>query len=63
MVGHAAIVLHGEGTSCWPALNDAGRRGLATRIGLEDTLTMPDGSSAADNAALVRAAQELLGLA
>lgn len=60
MVGDAKILLHGEGTSCWPALREAGRRGLATRIGLEDTLTMPDGSLAADNVALVRAAQNLL---
>lgn len=60
MVGDVGIVLHGEGTSCWPALKEAGRRGLATRIGLEDTLAMPDGKSAADNVALVIAALELL---
>lgn len=41
------VLLHGEGSSCWPALQEAGRRGLATRIGLEDTLTLPDGSPAA----------------
>ena len=62
MVGDAEIVLHGEGTSCWPALEEAVRRGLGARIGLEDTLTLPDGSPAADNAALVLAAQELLGM-
>jgi uncharacterized protein (DUF849 family) len=50
------ILLHGEETTCWPALRHAQRLGLATRIGLEDTLTMPDGSPASDNAALVRAA-------
>src|SRR4051812_17125768 len=61
MVGDALVVLHGEGTSCWPALQHAGRLGFATRIGLEDTLTMPDGSFAADNVALVQAAQHLLG--
>lgn len=60
MVGDVDVVLHGEGTSCWPALSEAGRRGLATRIGLEDTLTMPDGSWAADNVALVVAAKNLL---
>lgn len=54
------VLLHGEGTSCWPALREAGRRGLATRIGLEDTLTLPDGSPAADNAALVLRARVLL---
>lgn len=50
------VLLHGEGTSCWPALRLAVRRGLDTRIGLEDVLHLPDGSPAPDNAALVRAA-------
>jgi uncharacterized protein (DUF849 family) len=54
------VLLHGEGSSTWPALQLAGRLGLQTRIGLEDVLVMPDGSTAADNAALVRAARELL---
>jgi uncharacterized protein (DUF849 family) len=40
----------------------AGARGLDARIGLEDTLTLPDGQPAVDNAALVRAAaSELAG--
>ena len=34
----------------------AGRRGYDTRVGLEDTLTLPDGSRAEGNAALVAAA-------
>jgi uncharacterized protein (DUF849 family) len=38
----------------------AARRGLATRIGLEDTLVLPDGSPAPDNAALVRAARAIV---
>ena len=50
------LLLHGEGSSCWPALQYAAERGLATRIGLEDTLELPDGSIALDNLALVRAA-------
>lgn len=54
-----AVLLHGAGTSCWPTLRHAVRLGLATRIGLEDTLTLPDGSPAADNAALVEAAYGL----
>jgi uncharacterized protein (DUF849 family) len=54
------VLLHGEGTSAWPALRLAGERGLATRIGLEDVLELPDGSPAPDNAALVRAAVDLL---
>jgi uncharacterized protein (DUF849 family) len=50
------VLLHGEGTSCWPTVRSALRRGLDTRIGLEDVLHLPDGSPAPDNAALVRAA-------
>lgn len=54
------ILLHGEGSSCWAAIEYAGSRRLATRIGLEDTLSMTGGSVAVDNASLVRAARELL---
>jgi uncharacterized protein (DUF849 family) len=54
------ILLHGEGTAAWPVLREAGRRGLDTRIGLEDTLVLPDGSPAPDNAALVTTALALL---
>lgn len=50
------VLLHGEGSSCWAALTLAARRGLDTRIGLEDVLHLHDGSEAPDNAALVRAA-------
>jgi len=31
---HLPVLLHGEGSSCWPALHQARRRGLAARIGL-----------------------------
>ncbi|MCG5438553.1 3-keto-5-aminohexanoate cleavage protein, partial [Micromonospora foliorum] len=51
-----SVLLHAEGPATWPVLAEAVRRGLHTRIGLEDTLTLPDGSPAADNAALVSAA-------
>ncbi|WP_338067419.1 3-keto-5-aminohexanoate cleavage protein, partial [Crossiella equi] len=51
------VLLHGEEGGAWPVLTEALRRGLATRIGLEDTLHLPDGTLAEDNAALVRAAQ------
>lgn len=37
----------------WPILEVALRRGYDTRIGLEDTLTLPDGQVAKDNAELV----------
>jgi uncharacterized protein (DUF849 family) len=40
-------------------LSDAIRRGIATRIGLEDTLYEPDGERTAGNEALVRAARKL----
>ncbi|MCG5431080.1 3-keto-5-aminohexanoate cleavage protein [Mycobacterium sp. MYCO198283] len=56
----APILLHGLDDNCWPLLRHAGARGLQTRIGLEDTLLLPDGSRAPDNAALVTAAVELL---
>jgi uncharacterized protein (DUF849 family) len=50
---------HGEDENTWVALEDAVRRGIDTRIGLEDVLVLPDGSRAPDNAALVAAAREL----
>ena len=50
------VLLHGEGSSCWPALRHARSLGLATRVGLEDVLVLPDGSPAPDNSALVIAA-------
>jgi uncharacterized protein (DUF849 family) len=56
----APVLLHGLDESCWPLLQYAGVRGVQTRIGMEDTLTLPDGSVAPDNAALVSAAVELL---
>lgn len=50
---------HGEGDAAWVALEDAVRRGVDTRIGLEDVLVLPDGTTVPDNAALVTAAREL----
>ncbi|WP_330284096.1 3-keto-5-aminohexanoate cleavage protein [Streptomyces sp. NBC_00588] len=47
------VLLHGEDGGAWPVLRLAGRLGLATRIGLEDTLLLPDGQRAASNAQLV----------
>jgi uncharacterized protein (DUF849 family) len=43
---------HGDGEATWILIADAFRRGIDTRVGLEDTLDGPD------NAALVRAARE-----
>ncbi|MFF4488522.1 3-keto-5-aminohexanoate cleavage protein [Streptomyces sp. NPDC001544] len=50
------VLLHGEEGGAWPVLRLARRLGLATRIGLEDTLVLPDGRRASDNAELVTAA-------
>lgn len=50
---------HGEGETAWVLLADAIRRGLDTRIGLEDTLHDPNGEVTAGNAALVRAAAQM----
>jgi beta-keto acid cleavage enzyme len=49
---------HGDGEVAWVLLEDAIRRGLDTRIGLEDTLRGPDGERTAGNEELVRAARE-----
>ena len=46
----APVLLHGRGRGAWPTLVLALERGLGTRIGLEDTLQLPDGSVAGDNA-------------
>ncbi|MCW2563182.1 MAG: hypothetical protein QOD59_3701 [Mycobacterium sp.] len=56
----APALLHGFDESCWPLLEHAGVCGVQTRIGMEDTLRLPDGSTADDNAALVSAAVQLL---
>jgi uncharacterized protein (DUF849 family) len=50
------ILLHGEQDACWPLVAHAGRLGLPTRIGWEDTLTGPAGEPVRDNAELVRLA-------
>ncbi|MFF6989845.1 3-keto-5-aminohexanoate cleavage protein [Streptomyces sp. NPDC010273] len=47
------VLLHGENGGTWPVLRLAGRLGLATRIGLEDTLLLPTGERALSNAQLV----------
>lgn len=53
------VLLHGEERSTWHAIRLAAAWGLATRAGLEDSLTLPDGSVASGNAELVRAALAL----
>jgi uncharacterized protein (DUF849 family) len=50
---------HGDGELTWILIEDAVRRGLDTRVGFEDTLYLPDGSPARNNADLVTAARNL----
>ncbi len=49
------ILLHGQDDGAWPVLGEALRLGLSTRIGLEDCLHRPDGTTTLGNADLVRA--------
>ena len=48
---------HGDGEATWILIEDAARRGLDTRVGLEDTIHDPDGSVTTGNEALIRAAR------
>jgi uncharacterized protein (DUF849 family) len=50
-------LLHGIDRTAWTLITVAATRGYDTRIGFEDTLTLPDGSVAASNADLVAAAR------
>jgi uncharacterized protein (DUF849 family) len=50
-------LLHGAGASVWPLIDEAAVRGYDTRVGFEDTLTLPDGSLAPSNGALVAEAR------
>ena len=60
VAGETSVLLHGEGTSSWPVLAEAVRRGLDVRIGLEDVLVLRDGSPAESNAQLMVTARGLL---
>ena len=53
-------LLHGLGHCAWHLIELAAKRGYDTRIGFEDTLRLPDGSHAAGNAELVRAARNIM---
>ena len=46
-------LLHGFRTTAWPLIEEAARYGYDTRAGLEDTLDLPDGTTARDNAEIV----------
>jgi uncharacterized protein (DUF849 family) len=49
-------LLHGKDATAWPMLAYAVAQGYATRIGFEDTLVLPNGEPARDNAELIRTA-------
>ena len=54
------ILLHGNDPCAWSLVRHAAARRFSTRIGLEDVATMPDGTPAPDNAALVLAALSIV---
>ncbi len=56
---HLPRVQHGVDAAAWILLEDALAHGYDVRIGLEDTLLMPDGSHARRNADLVGAAARI----
>lgn len=47
------LLLHGTEATVWPMMDEAIARGYDVRIGLEDTLLLPDGRMAQNNAELV----------
>lgn len=53
-------LLHGVDATAWPLVDAARVRGYGTRIGLEDSLALPDGVIAPGNGDLVRAARARL---
>lgn len=50
------VLVHGDKAQVWPLVDAAFARGYSARVGLEDGKHLPDGSIAASNAALVKAA-------
>ena len=55
-------MLHGYEATKWRRYREALRRGLDTRIGLEDGKHLPSGAVAESNEALIRAASDLASL-
>ena len=51
-------LLHGVDATAWTLLDEAAARRYDGRIGLEDTLTLPDGRPADGNGELVRTARQ-----
>jgi uncharacterized protein (DUF849 family) len=54
-------LLHGLGPCTWDLVDLAVERRYDTRVGFEDTLRLPDGSTARSNAQLVAVAREIIG--
>jgi uncharacterized protein (DUF849 family) len=54
-------LLHGVDANTWDVIAIAADRRYDTRIGLEDTVTLPNGSPPADNGDLVAAARHIMG--
>lgn len=52
-------LLHGFNKTAWDMVREAKRRGWQTRIGFEDTITLPDGAKAKSNAELVAVAVKI----
>src|SRR5205823_14373501 len=52
---------HGYGERTWEVISAGAAAGHDVRVGLEDTLVLPDGRAASDNAELVGAAVALVG--
>ena len=53
-------LVHGFDGTTWALLGEAARRGDEARIGLEDTLVLPDGTPVRDNAQLIMTARHVL---
>jgi len=54
------VLLHGFDATVWQFVALAAKERLSTRVGLEDGCLLPDGTMAADNAALIDAAIRVL---
>ncbi|WP_223692666.1 3-keto-5-aminohexanoate cleavage protein [Leifsonia poae] len=59
----APLLYHGFDQTVWPVVNAAIEDGCELRIGLEDGLTLPDGSPAAGNRELIEATRSLVAAA
>jgi uncharacterized protein (DUF849 family) len=57
------IVLHGLNETAWLMIDEAAARGYDTRVGFEDILTLPDGTPAFGNGALVAEAAKRMARA